>query len=400
MWLEPFFLVYIYCLTFKSIAKHLKGLASKKFSNTLKTNSTMSNSTALNSTKSVRLLFIAALIFLGLWFANQVINILFLFFLSIVLTLILNSPTMWLVSKKIHRTIAALIVFFAMLLFVFFLGWLVVPRILDQVSLLISNLPTYFEDIQGRLSSFLQDYPSLQKKILDNKALQDNLPPVENVLTSLGRFSFSVIGGIFLIIVFFSIVVYMLINPRPLVETYLTFFPEDKRFKAAHALARASKMMGGWIWSNLVVGTMEGIAVFFFLTFMDVPGVWVWAGLALFSEMVPKLGLYIMAVPPVLIAFTIEPMTALWVLIFYLTLNEIMGDFVMPKIRASTMNLHPVSSLFIMLVMAVAFGLIGALIATPVTAFIKAYYETFYLSKVSKEKLKEQVDMILKGIVE
>lgn len=32
------------------------------------------------------------------------------------------------------------------------------------------------------------------------------------------------------------------------------------------------------------------------LTYMEVPGVWVWTGLALFAELVPKLGLYIMAV--------------------------------------------------------------------------------------------------------
>lgn len=152
----------------------------------------------------------------------------------------------------------------------------------------------------------------------------------------------------------------MLINPAPLVETYLMLFSEDNRLKAAHALAKASKMMLGWMWSNLVVGSMEAIAVFFFLSFMGLSGVWVWTGLALFAEMVPKLGLYIMAIPPVLIALSIDPITALWVLGFYLALNETMGDFVMPEIRASTMNLHPVSTLFVMLPMGSAFGLIGA----------------------------------------
>ncbi|MBK8844990.1 MAG: AI-2E family transporter [Saprospiraceae bacterium] len=154
-------------------------------------------------------------------------------------------------------------------------------------------------------------------------------------------------------------------------------------------------MLNGWIWSNLLAGTMEAIATYFFLTYMEVPGVWVWTGLALFAELVPKLGLYIMAVPPVLITLSISPMTALWVLIFYLILNEIMGDLVIPRIRASTMNLHPVSTLFSMLALASAFGLIGALIATPLTAFVKAYYETFYVPTVSKENIKDQVNMVL-----
>lgn len=344
---------------------------------------------------SVKLLFLAASLLFGLWFAYETIGILFLFFFAIVLTLVLNAPTMWLISKKIPRTAAALIVFFAMLIFLFLMGWLVVPKILEQISALFTNLPTYYQDLKAELSLLLKDYPTLQEKLLDSSSLEDNLPSAVNVVTNIGLFSFSLIGIIFLLVMFFSIVVYMLINPAPLLETYLTFFPEEKRPQAAHALARASKMMVGWMWSNFVVGSIEAIAVFFFLSYMNVPGVWIWVGLALFAEMVPKLGLYIMAIPPVLIALSINPLTAFWVLVFYLVLNEITGDFIMPRIRASTMNLHPVSTLFVMLAMASAFGLIGALVATPLTAFIKAYYEEFFLSNSSNKKIKEEIDIIL-----
>ena len=347
------------------------------------------------SRSSISLIYTAAFVILGLWFAYEIISILFLFFLGIVLTLILNAPTMWLVTKKVPRTFAAIIVFFVMLLFLFFMGWLIIPRMLEEGSTLLSNIPNYISDLRHQLSSMLSDYPSLQQKLLGKEAIKDNLPEANSIIKSLGRFSFSPIGGAFMIIVFFSIVIYMLIDPAPLIETYLMLFPEEKRQKAAQALAKASVMLNGWIWSNLLAGTMEAIATYFFLTYMEVPGVWVWTGLALFAELVPKLGLYIMAVPPVLITLSISPMTALWVLIFYLILNEIMGDLVIPRIRASTMNLHPVSTLFSMLALASAFGLIGALIATPLTAFVKAYYETFYVPTVSKENIKDQVNMVL-----
>jgi predicted PurR-regulated permease PerM len=73
-----------------------------------------------------------------------------------------------------------------------------------------------------------------------------------------------------------------------------------------------------------------------------------------------------------------------------------MGDFVMPKLRATTMNIHPVSTLFILLAMGSAFGLTGALLATPLTAIIKAYYETFYLSRFKEDKLMDKrIDTII-----
>lgn len=302
---------------------------------------------------------------------------------------------MWLVSKKIPRTAAALLVFLGMLLFLFLIGWLVIPRILEQLSQLVGNLPGYYDNLKNEISGLLKDYPSLQEKLLSSKGLEEQLPSVVNIATRLGRFSISIISGIFFLIIFFSVVVYMLIKPEPLIETYLYMFSRDKRVRAGRALSRASTMVVGWMYSNLVVGSLEAVLSFIFLSIMGVPGVWVWAGLALFSEMVPKLGLYIMAIPPVLVALSIDPLTALWVLVFYLVLNEIMGDFVSPRIRASTMNLHPVSSLLVMLVMATAFGLIGALVSTPLTAFIKAFYEEFYLADRSDAHIKEQTRVIL-----
>lgn len=307
---------------------------------------------------------------------------------------------MWLVARKVPRTGAALIIFFLMLIFLFIIGWMVIPKILEQVSTIVTNIPTYATDLQKQLAAALHEYPSLQQKVMNQSLLEDNIPSTGKIITGLSQFSFSLIGSVFILIVFFSLVVYMLINPAPLIETYLTLFAEKKREKAALALARASKMMVGWMWSNLVVGGIEAVAVFIFLTAMDVPGVWVWVGLALFAEMIPKLGLYIMAVPPVLIALSINPITALWVLIFYLILNEIMGDFVMPRIRATTMNLHAVSSLIVMLGMAAAFGVVGAIIATPLTAFIKAYYETFYLDEISTKKIPKQIDIVLNRVTE
>jgi predicted PurR-regulated permease PerM len=345
--------------------------------------------------KNVRLIFIAAAVILGLWFAFEIINVLFLFFFAVVLTLVLNTPTMWLVSKNIRRPVAALIVFFTMLLFLFFIAWLVIPRILSQVTTLVSNLPDYYYSLKEQLSALLKDYPQLQQKLLVNADIVNDLPSAGTLLTSASRFSFSIIGGLFLLVVFFSIIVYMLINPAPLIETYLLIFPKEKRDKAASALATAAKMMVGWVWSNLIVGIIEAVAVFIFLSLMGIPGVWVWAGLTLFAEMIPKLGFYIMAIPPTLVALSIHPMTALWVLVFYIAFDEISGDFLMPKIRQSSMNLHPVSTLFVMLAMASAFGVAGALIATPLTAFIKAYYETFLLAEVSKSNLKEEVDIVL-----
>lgn len=343
----------------------------------------------------LKVLITAIFVVVGLWFAYQIASIILLFFLAVVLALTLNTPTMWLVKKSVPRLAAALIVFFAMIVLFGIVGWLVIPKILEQLGTLINNLPQYYLDLKTGLSKRLEDYPLLQQRVLSGSAFEDGLPSAIKLVSNVGYYSFSLVSGIFLVIMYFSLVAYMLIDPKPLIETYLTFFSVKKRSKAARALAKSSVMMTGWMKSNLIIGLIEGTAIYFFLTYMDVPGVWIWVGLAIFAEMIPRIGLYIMMIPPVLIALSISPITALWVFVFYILLSEILGNFVVPKIRASTMNLHPISSLIIMLAMGLAFGLIGVLIATPLTAFIKAYYEEFYLSEISTQNLKEGVNIVL-----
>lgn len=355
----------------------------------------MENPAESRSITGIKLLFVAAFIIIGLWFVHEIISTLFFFFFAVVLTMVLNAPVMWLMSKRFSRTSAALIVFFLMLISLVAIFWLVIPRLLNQVSSLITNLPSYYLDLKMQVVGLVDEYPALQKKLLDNSSLSDSMPSTRRIVIGAGRFSLSLVGSIFFFIIFLSVVAYMLLNPVPLIETYLLFFPESKRSQAAEALAKSSKMMEGWLWANVVVGLIEAVLVFFFLAFMNVPGIWVWAALALFGQLIPRLGFYIMAVPPILIGLSISPFTSLWVLVFYVVLDEIMADFVMPHIRASVMNLHPVLSLFAMLAMASAFGLTGALVATPFIAFVKAYYETFFLSTVSKRGLKQQVDVVL-----
>lgn len=343
-----------------------------------------------------RLVYLAAGIFIAIWFAYEVIQVILLFFFAIVITIVLNAPTAWLERKKIRRTIAALIVFFAFLIFLTALGWLIIPKIVYQVQLLITDLPQLVRNLNERLISWLGEDAAIKGPVPPgNGGFMDQLPSAQVIISGISRYSLSLLASILLFIFFLCLVAYMLINPRPLLELYLSFFREDKRQKAAIAFANASVMTIGWMWSNVLAGAIRSVVVFFFLLFMNIPGVWIWAGVTFFAELIPRIGFYIMAVPPILIALSIDPVTAMWVAIFYLVLDEIMGDFVIPHIRASTMKIHPVSLLVMLLAMVTVFGLMGALIATPLTAFVKAYYEAFYEKQSFDSKTKEQVDLML-----
>lgn len=361
----------------------------------LKLHSVGMSQTSITYKNALKLLIVGAGLIAGLWFMYETISILFLFFFALVIAMVLNAPVMWLLRKGWSRTAAGLLVFFALVVFIVGLFWLVIPRILEQGSSLVYNLPSYLGSLQHQVANLLKDYPTLQQDVMKEAFITDNLPSLRKVFLGVGQLSLSLLQGLFLLVIFLSIVAYILLNPEPLIRTLLGFFSPAKRIKVANSLSQASTMMVGWIWSNFVVGLMDAIIVFLFLSYMNVPGVWIWAGLALFGEMIPRIGWYIMAVPPTLIAFSISPTTALWVLVFYLLLSEIMGDFVIPRIRAKAMNLHAVATLFALMTMVAAFGFFGALVATPAMAFVKSFYDNFYGDQIDDKEMKKEVAIVM-----
>jgi predicted PurR-regulated permease PerM len=140
----------------------------------------------------------------------------------------------------------------------------------------------------------------------------------------------------------------------------------------------------------------RGVAVTAFLSFMGVPGAFVWGALAFFAELIPQLGGYLMAVPPVLVAFAVNPTTALWVVLFYVVMQQIVNSVIAPPIRSKSMDIHPVSEIFAVLALTLAFGFLGAVIASPLVGFFKAFYDAFYKPKQpDDDRIDDRVEDVL-----
>ena len=317
-----------------------------------------------------------------LWFLYKVMTAVLILFFALVVTIALAAPVRWFMRRGLPRKLAAVLTFTIFLGVVVALVALIAPMVAAQIVLLLKRLPVFINDLNQQMAALFVQYPELQGLLAaDASALDRVVPPVGDLFGGALGVSLSLLAFIALLIVFLSFVLYTLLDPMPVLRGYLGSLPADYRRPGARALARASRAVVGWTKASLILGVIEGIAVFIFLTWMGVPGALVWAALAFFAEFIPRIGGYVMAAPPILISLTLGPMTALWVALFYLVSNEILGNVVAPRIRGTTMQLHPVLLLFFTLAFALAFGLLGAVVATPAAAFFSAYYSEFYLKR-------------------
>ncbi len=329
-----------------------------------------------------RAIFLAASVYVLLWFVDATITVLLVFIAGFVLAIALNAPVQWLEKHKVPRAVGALGMILLSLGSLTLVIWLVVPEVVKQVTHLVEQLPEISKNLQARSATFLDRYPEIENQIgKEGLSLQGLLPDMQSTMLRVGRYTLSFVGVILFGIILLTIVLYSLIRPRPLLRGVLEFMPPGLREGTDRALAKGSQSVVSWVWSNIIIGGIEAISTGLFCQFMGIPGAFVWGLLAFFAELVPQIGVYLVSVPILLVALSVSPITALWTLLFFVTLNQVTSNFISPIIIGRTMKMHPVSLLFAVLALGSAFGFLGAILAMPLAGFVKAFYDEFYGSR-------------------
>jgi predicted PurR-regulated permease PerM len=94
-------------------------------------------------------------------------------------------------------------------------------------------------------------------------------------------------------------------------------------------------------------------------------------------ELIPYLGPWLGAIPPIIYELIVHPISALWVALLFLGIHQIEGHVVVPNVMGSALRLHPLLVIFGLLAGAELYGLPGIFVALPLLAVIRATYEFF-----------------------
>jgi predicted PurR-regulated permease PerM len=100
----------------------------------------------------------------------------------------------------------------------------------------------------------------------------------------------------------------------------------------------------------------------------------VWAGI---TELIPYVGPWLGAAPPVLYALVQHPLSALWVVLLFLGIQQLEGHVVVPKVMGHSLRLHPLLVIFGLLAGGEIYGFPGILVALPLLAAARAVWEFF-----------------------
>jgi predicted PurR-regulated permease PerM len=330
-------------------------------------------------------ILIAAAVIVGLvlWMARDSIRP---FILGLLFVYLLDPPVRWLARRGLRRTLAILIVYVVGIVAVVEFIALTLTPLVNEFIRFIEDFPQLAASLDEQLQRLGEFYSRLEIPV----ALRDWIDSLiggigsgggqgggfdPTVLLPLVTGASSLLGALFAYFILPVWVAYILKDKTSLVANFDKSLPDTWRFDSWAVIKTVERDFGQWVRGQIILGFVVGIATFVGLLILSqlidpVFGRYavllsVIAGLL---ELVPIIGPIISAVPAVLLAATVGPVAVIAALVLYFLVQQIENNFLVPKIQGDAVQLHPAAVVFAIIIGGSLAGLLGAILALPITA--------------------------------
>ena len=141
--------------------------------------------------------------------------------------------------------------------------------------------------------------------------------------------------------------------------------------------------LGKWFVGQLALGFIVGLLSYIGLTILGIPHPLILAIIAGTMELVPYIGPTLASIPAIIFAFTVSPLLAALTLVLYFLIQQFENYLIVPKVMEKSVGLHPVIIIIAMLIGGQLAGILGVILAIPVTTIASIILEEFYGKKKS-----------------
>jgi predicted PurR-regulated permease PerM len=312
----------------------------------------------------------------------ELIGVIEVLALALIIALILAPAVDLLVRLRFPRFLALLVVLAAVVVGFGLLGYIVLPLLSDQGSDFLDRAPGVVRSVQDYFQDLAESYPALGGSVGGGVSSLNLTDAIEEVIQRAGElYNITTRGAGLLLQAVGAVVmaVYMVSNPRPLVNGVLALFPPQRRGRVEEILTLIRERVSGWI-----IGQIAAMALIFALTWaglaaLDVEYAFTFAVLTGVLEIVPFFGPILAAVPPTLAAFADSPTKALVVVVIYVAIHQIEAHLISPMVMARSVQLHPVMVILAVLAMGDLLGFAGVVLAVPTAAVLTVLLDELYV---------------------
>jgi len=360
----------------------------------------------------VRLGITVALIYGFIWALGFLSDVLIPFAVALLLAYLINPLVTW-VQKKIHNRVAAvLLTLLFLIVLLSLLVWILVPLIVNEISSMGRMLSKVVSESDLADSAARRLPPDLWQAIKDyaaNKEVQQFfsnesfvkiietmfrklLPGMWGIITGTASFIIGLVG----LAVIALYLVFLLIDFHKVREDWIELIPPLYRQSVLDFFHDFNAAMKRHFRAQAAIASIVGVLFAIGFAIINLPMGILFGLFVGLLNMIPYL--QILSIPlAILLALmhALETGTGFWmniglVAIVYVVVQEFQDWFLVPKIQGKTTGMSPAMILLSLSIWGKLLGLLGLLIALPMTFLILAYYKRF-IAAVSE---KREIEMI------
>lgn len=299
---------------------------------------------------------------------------------------LLNPLVDWMERYKVKRVYGVLLLYALIIAIITFLIVAIIPPLREQVISLANNLPTYLAEAQVLLEKSLGSDVSLQIQQSFNfsvpDVIRDGGAKIAELLNSSVRGLGSFVGKVTEFVLAFIIVpfvLFYLLKDGKKLPTYIVgFVPTALRSRATRVMSEMNSQISSYIRGQIVVSFCIGILLYIGYLIIGLEYPLVLAIIAAFTSIVPYLGPAIAITPALVVALVTSPMMLLQMIAVWTVVQLIEGKFISPQIMGKTLQIHPITIIFVILTAGNLFGVVGIILAIPGYAVLKVMTTHLY----------------------
>ena len=281
---------------------------------------------------------------------------------------------------------------------------MIIPQLVETVAAFANMLPQYIKNLEGildKLIKTLENYniviPSFDlnwSKVgeLLNNFLNNYADSFINKTVDITTSIVTVIVN-FVIAVFFSLYV---LSQKEKIGRHLRRFlyamrPKRKAEKIIAFANLTSDTFTKFVTGQLLEAVIIGVLCFIGMLILKLPYAAIISVLVGFTALIPVFGALFGTAIGALLILLVDPMKALWFVIFIIVLQQIEGNLIYPKVVGKSVGLPGILVLVAVTIGGGAAGIVGMLFSVPVCTVLYCVYKEFVAKKIKGKDIPEEL---------
>lgn len=273
----------------------------------------------------------------------------------------------------------------------------VIPQLIDSVSTLIETIPGYIESLEETITSSLgnekliaelfQKMSSMWQEIINivGSFLKVSLSYVLNFAMGFTSSVINIVLSLILAIYMLASKEKLLLQMKKIIYALCKTEIGDKILEVGNI---ANGVFAKFVSGQCIEAFILGGLCFVGMTIFSFPYALLISVIIGFTALIPVFGAFLGAVPATFIIFIMDPMKAIWFVVFIIVLQQIEGNLIYPRVVGNSVGLSAIWVLFAMMVGGSLFGFLGMLLSIPVFGTFYKVFGAFINKKLENKTIK------------